>query len=493
MARTKKTEPIEKALTQDQPERFKLGEIGYSGLNVFNGIPNTELKRELSWPNCINTYKQMSYHSAINSPLTLFRNLIGKATYKFLPPENPTEAEKKQTAIMNSMLSDMQEPFGDVVKSILSMQTYGFSVHEKVFYRRLKSNGSKYDDGLVGIKKIALRNQETIEKFIFSDDGNDVLGVKQNLTNVIDPYGRFSSRIENTVVIPRKKFMLFRNGNHQGNPFGVSSLRDVYLAWRYLTALEEIESLSCAKDLNSIPMLTLPAHYLSADASPTEKAIYEQFKNMMRNIQMNNQSAIILPSTVDPETRQKMFEFSLVSSDGKRNNSIPEIKSYYQNLIFIALFADVLQTGNSGGGSFALAEAKSTLTGAAVETLLDSIVEVFNHDLVRQIYELNEWDVTRACTLDYDNLQEDSLEEVGKFYQRLGATGFLPKNLSVINHALNVAGIDPLPEDTTQEELEALLPDKTTKSGQGMETPFEGTRTSMSGSNSSDLNSNNAA
>ena len=42
--------PVEKALLpQDQPERFRLGEMGSLGLNVFNGVTQDELKKELNW------------------------------------------------------------------------------------------------------------------------------------------------------------------------------------------------------------------------------------------------------------------------------------------------------------------------------------------------------------------------------------------------------------------------------------------------------------
>jgi len=36
---------IQKAV-DDTPDRFKLSESGYLGLNVFNGVSNDEIKRE---------------------------------------------------------------------------------------------------------------------------------------------------------------------------------------------------------------------------------------------------------------------------------------------------------------------------------------------------------------------------------------------------------------------------------------------------------------
>jgi hypothetical protein len=50
-----------------------------------------------------------------------------------------------------------------------------------VLRRRLKKNGSKFNDGLVGIKKLAPRSQETIRGWVFSDDGADLIKVEQSL------------------------------------------------------------------------------------------------------------------------------------------------------------------------------------------------------------------------------------------------------------------------------------------------------------------------
>ena len=75
MAARKKA--IEKAVSPlDQPERFRLGEMGSLGLRTFSGVTQDELKAELNWPRSINTFRDMSYHSAVNAPLTLFENII---------------------------------------------------------------------------------------------------------------------------------------------------------------------------------------------------------------------------------------------------------------------------------------------------------------------------------------------------------------------------------------------------------------------------------
>jgi len=475
--------------------RFRLGELGYVGLPIFNGVSNEEIKSELNHPNSVKTYKLMSYHSSINAPLNLYSNMVAKASYRYIPPKDATTEEKNRTEIVQSMFEDMDHPLSDFIEEAMTMTTFGWSVVEKVYRKRTSSAGSMYDDGYIGIKKLALRSQESIEKFIFDSEGNEVQAVKQNLSGLNDPYNQFKNRKELVVTIPRSKFMLFNLGRNRSNPYGTSPLRDVYTSWKYLQAIEELEAQSVVKDINGLPVLTLPPQYMSADASADQKAIYENFKNIMRNLQQGSQSSLILPSTVDPETKKPLFGIDLLSQDGKKNFDLDKIKEYYRAMIFIGLGADVLLMGNTSVGSFALGSLKTSLTGSVAEMYIKRILQVINDDLIKQIYILNGWNPARRCKMDYEGFEDGDLETLSKAYQRLGATGFLPKTLDVINRGLVSLGIDPLPDSTTQEEIDKMLPDSTTRSGDGMKQglPSGTGDANGSGGNASDTNSNNAA
>lgn len=480
-------------MKDEKIERFKLSSVGYAGLKMIDGISVEETHKELNHPHAIKTYRAMSYHPAINSALSLYNSMISKAEFRVLPVEDPNETEKEQAELIAGMLSDMETPLDDVLIDIMTMATFGFSVIEKVYKIRKKDKGSVYDDGLIAPKKLAIRNQESIEKFIFDDTGNEILGVKQNLAMVHDPYNRFGKREKIEVTIPRSKVMLFNLGRNRSNPYGVSPLRDVYLPWKYLTTVEELEASGVAKDLQGLPVMYIPAEYMSAEASTEQKAIYEQFKNIIRNLQQNTQSGVVLPSTVDPETRQPLFKLELLSTEGgKKNFSTTEVKDYYRTMIFIGMAADILLMGNTQTGSFALGSIKTSLTGAFVESLLKRIVQVFNDDLIKQIYELNGWDVSRRCKLDYEGFEDVDLESFSKAVQRIGAVGYLPKNLEVVNKILTSMNIDTLDET---DDLKELLPDNESKSGQGMEEGMNngtGKSTGKSGDDSSS-NADNAA
>lgn len=488
MAARKKA--IEKAASPlDQPERFRMGELGSLGIRHFGGVTQDELKAELNWPRSINTFRDMSYHSAVNAPLTLFENIISKATWTYKPPADATEEEKEQAKIINQMMQDMEQPWSEFIRDVLSSNVFGFSVHEKVFRKRYKANGSLYDDGIIGWRKLPIRVQESISKFIFSEDGNEIIGVQQNLSAINDIYNRFSKR-SNLINIPRSKFLLFRTGKHRGDPFGKSPLRDAYLAWRFLTALEELEATGVAKDLNGLPVLMLPAQYLAADAPPEVQAIRLYYENVMRNLQMNEQSAVILPQVIDPESKQPMFKLDLLSVDGKKNFDISKIKEYYKTLIFVSLFADILIQGTTSTGSFALGTIKNSLSGAYAERLISSIAEVLQNDLIKMTYQLNGWDESRMGKFDFDGIEPADLDTFSSAIMRMGASGYVPKTLEVINAVLSNLGIDALPEDTV---LEDILPESKSRSGDGAAAGTgNGTSSSVASQDNSIANMSNA-
>lgn len=475
----------------DQPDRFKLGSMGYLGLNIFNGVTNDELKKELNFPCSINTYKQMSYHSTVNSALALFDNLISKASWEFKPPANATQAELKQVKIINEMMSDLDgQSWAEFISDALSANTFGFSVHEKVYRKRLKANGSKYDDGVIAWKKLAIRSQETIERFVFSDDGNDIIGVRQNISSVNDPYNRYTNRSANAVVLPRNKFMLFRAGKHRGDPYGKSPLRDAYLAWRFLSVIEEIEANGVAKDLTGIPVLSIPPQYMAADATAEQKATMQYYERAMQNLQMNQQSAMILPQASD-DLGKPLFKLELLSLAGSKAIDTTKIKEYYKSLILISLFADLLALGSTSTGSFALGSLKQSLSGSVADAMIKRICDVINTDLIYQTYSLNGWDTARMGTMDYDGLEADSLEDLSKAYQRIAAVGFLPRTHNVVNKALTSLGVDPLSADTN---LDDVLGEMTSKSGQGMQEGLpSGTGSAVAADANSGLNMDNVA
>jgi hypothetical protein len=471
------------ASPMNQPQRFKMGDIGYSGVNLFNGVSYEDTLRELNWPSSAKTYKEMASHSAINSCLSLYSNIISKVRWRVVPPNDATPKEKEEAKFIESCLGDMDNSFRDFIGDALSSNIYGFSIHEKTFKIRRKSTGSLYDDGRIGLKKLGLLNQESISRFLPGESNNEIIGVEQINTNSYGSTGTYNR-------LPLEKYIHIKVGRHRGDPFGKSPLRDAYLAWRYLTVIQEIEAAGVARDLQGLPVLEIPAQYMSADASPEQKLIYEGFKEVIRNIQNNTQSGIILPSATDPDTRAKLFSLTLLNGDGKKAFDTTKVKEFYQSQIYTALMADVLLLGQGSTGSFALGTLKNSLTGSCIESMLDNIVSEVNRDIIRQLYRLNGMDASRACRLDYQELQSSDLDSLSKMLQRAASTGLVEVDRQVLNVVRTAIGIDELPDDLPPQM--DILSGNTSRSSDGMVTAGEGTSTSVSGKDTSSNNLDNA-
>ena len=207
---------------------------------------------------------------------------------------------------------------------------------------------------------------------------------------------------------------------------------------------------------------------------------------------MNQQSALILPQAYDPDTRNPLFELELLSLNGSKAMDTTKIKEYYKNMIVTALFADVLIMGQQGGGSLALGQIKNSLSASAAESMLDKIVNVINNDLIKQTYELNNWDTSRMGSMDYDNLESDDLESFSKAVQRFASTSVIEVDRAVLNRVRESIGVDPLPLD--QEPNKEYMPKATSRASDGMAvgTTGNGTSTIASGADTSSNNLENA-
>ena len=125
--------------------------------------------------------------------------------------------------------------------------------------------------------------------------------------------------------------------------------------------------------------------------------------------------------------------------------------------------------GQEGGGSFSLAESLDGITKMVVDARLTQIKEQLNHDLIPQLFALNGWDITDTPLFEYGTVGSESLDEIGKYIQRVAAVGMLPKKPEVVNYITDRLGITPQFKDTTpQEEFLPLLTQYQSGAGEGL-------------------------
>ena len=454
------------------------GQMSYNTLRVVAGRVLEECNRDLRWPYCMDTYKLMAKDSTIAPALTLMEMNIAKVNWNVKIPEGYEDELKEKAEFLRSVMNDMEHTWSDFIKRTATFNRFGFAPIEKVYRRREKSKGSKYDDGKVGIKKLPIIAQDSIYSWEYSADGRELKGLKQSGTMVTGTGNLRYDMSSQPVYIPRKKFILFRADPLKDNPEGTSPLNSVYTAWRFKTELEKFESIGVSQDLRGLKVMKIPARYMTDNATDEEKETYRLFQIQLANVHRGEQSGIIIPSEVDDG--HPLFDFKLESVMGQTTYNVHEIIGRYRKEIITGLLCQSLILGQDGSGSFALSESLEGATWTVVAARLREIRDQLNHDLIPQLFELNGWDSSITPYFDFDDFKEVDVDVLSKAIQRIASIGGIVLNAEVVNSIHEKLDL-PVPfdrEDISIEEVRKFTTGLTSNAGEGMEVGTTGQGTS---------------
>jgi len=470
--------------------RLQLGESGFVGLRTVWGKVIDDPQRAFHHPNFYRTVREMMNDAVIASAFNTYRMLLSRVKWAVHPPEGATEQDKQRAKFVQSCMDDMEHSWAAFLSDVITYLKYGFAVEEKVYRRRLRKNGSKFEDGLVGIRKISPRGQDTIVRWTFSEDGRDLLGCEQSIAN-LENGAMFMSQTNEHGLIPmkREKFMLFTADATKGDPTGNSILKGAYKAWKQLDMLRDQELLGIAKESNGLPLIKLPPEFMAADASDDMKAVYQACQKLLDTIQAGTNKGIIFPRRLD-EKGNDMFDLSLLEKKGINGANIDQVIKRYQDEIYAALGVDILKEAGDLG-SFSLADSNTNLVSLAMSHRLNEIADVLNNDLIPQLFSLNGWSLERLPKFVPGDISEMSADELGKIIQRSGSIGLIVKDIKTVNRLRKAIGVEEFPEDTKVDDLEFTM--ESSNAGEGMQTAGEGTAKKPGPKDASTGNNENAA
>lgn len=470
------------------PSKVQIGELSTTGLKLSDGHVYEEPKTQLRWPESINTYKAMSYDATIASANTAIKSMIRRIQWKVKTEgvDVATPQQKDREEFIFGCMHDMEHSWSDFVNESLSMLTFGFSLHEKVYKTRYGYNNnrkykSKFNDQAIGWAKLPVRSQDTIWKWGFDEKAQNIDWVEQELALTTAGYGVNNSFKNSKIRIPYNKLLHFKHDTQRGNPEGTSPLRNCYVAWQYKTTIEEFEAIGISRDLAGMPKISLPPDYMSPDASEDKKAVYAWAQDVIRNLHANEQAGIVFPKFVDPETKVDVFGFELISVEGGKSFDTSRVIDRYENKILMTYLADVLKMGQDASGSFALSDNKTNLLAIGIEAILKEFLEVINRDLIPQTALMNGWDLSEPLpVICYDDLDERDLDKLGSFIQRAVSVGAMEVDQALSDSLRDLARVAPADESAPMREK--MLPvGAQSQAGQttqkGNETGGSGTKT----------------
>ena len=192
-------------------------EIGYTGLAISNGRVKEDDIIPLRGTKKIKLLEEMvRFDSTIGAFNNMYQSTASSVKWTVKPKDETPQAKEYADFIESCFFKDLNHPFQELITNALTASQYGFAIIEPVYKIRNGENKDKekssiYDDGMIGLAKLASRYQGSITKWNYDDNYKKIIGITQkNPTNFTDK------------EIPYDKVLHFKHRSFNNNPEGTS-------------------------------------------------------------------------------------------------------------------------------------------------------------------------------------------------------------------------------------------------------------------------------
>lgn len=422
-------------------------ELGRIGQYRYTGTFFEEFLKELHGTRGVEVYKEMSENDpTIGGILFAVEMLIRQCDFN-VEPGGSADMDKEAAEFVESCINDMEETWQDTLSEILSFLTFGWSYHEIVYKRRMgrtndKRTTSKYNDGLIGWRKLPIRSQDTLWEWKYEPDSDDLIGMTQA------PPPNY-----NHITIPIEKALHFKTRNRKANPEGRSILRTAYRPWYFLKRLQSIEGIGMERDLAGFPVLTGPEDLDLWDEDDQDMAAtLSAAVDIVTSIRRDAREGLVLPNG---------WKLELLSSSNRRVTDTNAVITRYEKRIAMSVMADFMFLGQSDSGSWALSSDKTRLFSLAIGTYIDIICDVFNTQAIPRLIEMNSdhfKGITDYPRMTHGDIEDADLGKVATFVNSMIGSGVLQPDEELEKYIRQIGGlpkklegIDPYPAPSAQE------------------------------------------
>jgi hypothetical protein len=422
-------------------------EIGSSGLQRTSGFVIDDFVQSLQGVRGMRVWREMSDNDpVVGAMLYAIERLIlaiewDVEAYTAKKTDSVKRKDQQAADFIKECMDDMSESWPSMLSQILSFLPFGFAYCEIVYKKRDKNDTkdptrrSKFTDGKIGWRKIALRGQETLWDWEFDENGS-IKAMRQSDPSV--PKG--------VVSIPIEKALLFRTVTPRNNPEGRSILRNAYRPWFFKKTIEEIEAVGIERDLAGLPVAYVPPSMLSSNATTAEISARTAMQDLIRGIKRNENEGILFPLAYDEQGREQ-YKLTLLSSGGSRNFNTDAIIARYDQRISMIILADFILLGHEKVGSFALGASKIDLFTSAIQQIANSIADTFNSHAIPRLMKLNGMDTTRAPKIKAGEITHVDLGVLGDFISKMAAAGAMQPDLEMDNYLRGLANLPKRSEE----------------------------------------------
>lgn len=420
------------------PVTVSLEAVGAPGLKQFGGYVQEEFHPDLRGTLANKIYREMGdNHPVINAALELVQLLITQ-TPKQVEASGSTADHLRAQLLCEQALEDVEGGADAVIGEALSCMQYGFATLEKVFKIRrgdqiIEELKSKFDDGLIGWRKIETRAQEALLRWDYSPQGQ-LRGFWQQ------PPPDYRTR-----YLPKEKFLHFRLRARKGNPQGRSMLRPVYLPYYFEKRLKFVEAVGVERNLAGLPKMTVPVEVLRG-ATTELAAVRETYESLVRRVRVDQQVGLLLPPEETPDGKKTGYKFDLVNSGGRNVADTDPIVRRYRSEIAIGLFAEFIIVGIDKVGSLALHSDKTALFALGVGAVLDTVLQVFTEDAFPELCRLNGIPASCAPKYTHGDVITPGLQDLAAYVGALAGVGAISIDDGLERYLREAGGMPAAPQ-----------------------------------------------
>lgn len=400
--------------TNSKSIQKRYGEIGDTGVQIFNGIiSGEEYNFNLIGKRALKVWDEMRKSDAqVKMALRVVNEPVKALTYH-VQPASDDEVDQQAAELVHENLFTVLR-WKTTLSEVLTHLPMGFAVFEKVLtYGPVKGTDRVY------LQKLAFRKQTSISKW---DAGDGVPGVTQTKSDGA------------SIGIPLERLAVFTNEQEGDNYEGVSVLRSAYKHWYYKDKLYQIDAIGHERQGLGVVKIKHPKN-----AKPAQ---IEMAHKQARALRAAEEGFIDEPEG---------WEVGFMDMQAKTlKESTPSIE-HHNRQIPVSMLAGFMDLGGtSGSGSRAVGETQLKMFEFYVKSVADYIVDTMNRYVVKEIVDLN-FNVTEYPKLVAGEVSGESLTELATALKNLIDAGAI---VPTEEDEAYLRGIMRLPERPDDENTE---------------------------------------
>ena len=435
--------------------------IGVGGTAVMRGVQGSGegrldryRKRELSGHHGSETYlKMLRQNPLISGAQSAFEASAQKVAWRFrINRENKESRQAKRgLEILERSMANLD--WSSFISDAMLAGPLGFALFEMAF--------DVSDKGMVVLKDLSPRPQETIEEFIFNAD-NEITAAEQRVerpykTGLPGVSSGVSVQYE-SVTIPAWKLCLIKFHNNRGDPRGRPALEACYKSDYYINCLEDIEAIGIEKEFNGVLVIELPPEYMSDSAPSALQAKRREFEEMGAKARSGEFVSIVIASSKNPDTGLPSgFDVRLLENSGSRSIDQDSTIKRHKSDLLIALLSEWLLLGVTGRGTNALGDSKMSVVEMAVEAAIKAVRNALVCQVLPVLMVLNGIDEKYWPEIEHGLVEAPNLNQYADFFSKLKAAGAISGGPATERFFRETANMPEEEEEFVQDMLDKML------------------------------------